>query len=93
MLAFKSYKRDKPSSCILQLKKMDCSCYRSGIWVRLEERIAMLYLSVAIADSNLCKMECARIECCCVLSSNRIMDTIIKNNVLQIFWTHLAYYW
>ena len=57
-----------------------------------EMEIAVLYLSVAITDSNLCKMECARIKCCCLLASNRVMSTIVENNVLQVSWTHLAYY-
>jgi len=57
-----------------------------------EMEIAVLYLSVAITDSNLCKMERARIKCCCLLASNRVMSTIIENNVLQVSWTHLAYY-
>jgi len=57
-----------------------------------EMEIAVVYLSVAITDSNLCKMECSTIKCCCLLASNRVMSTIIENNVLQVSWTHLAYY-
>jgi hypothetical protein len=53
--------------------------------------IVVLYLSVAITDSNLCKLECAGIKCCCVLASNRVMSTIVENNVFQVSWTNLAY--
>jgi hypothetical protein len=62
------------------------------IWICLKENISLLYLSVAITDSNLCKMEFAAINCGCLLTTNGIMSTIIKDNMLQVSRAHLAYY-